>query len=115
MINSDSDNNNIRKNNNLLPSVENISKIASTANSINTALPNTTNTSPPPTSTTPGDQKGIVKNLRKGLLGWLYPDAHDTSENMGKGLEAYFDKSTGKWVFPGEVIIFPLYLFSSYY
>ncbi len=41
--------------------------------------------------------------VRKGLLGWLYPDAKDTSENMGKQLEAYFDKATGKWVFPGEV------------
>ncbi len=41
--------------------------------------------------------------MRKGILQWLYPDAKDTSENMGKQLEAYFDKATGKWVFPGEV------------
>lgn len=45
---------------------------------------------------------GIVKNIRKGLLNWFYPDAHDASENIGKSLEAYFDKQTGKWVFPGE-------------
>ena len=44
-----------------------------------------------------------VVQVKKGLLKWLYPDAHDAAENMGKGLEAYFDKNTGKWVFPGEV------------
>jgi hypothetical protein len=43
--------------------------------------------------------------VRKGLFKWLYPDAHDTTENMGNKLEAYFDKATGKWVFPGEVIL----------
>ena len=48
-------------------------------------------------------QSGIVKNLRKGILGWLYPDAHDASENLGTENKAYFDKSTGRWVFPGEV------------
>jgi hypothetical protein len=46
---------------------------------------------------------GIASKVRKGLLSYLYPDAHDTTENMGKGMEAYFDKSTGKWVFPDEV------------
>jgi hypothetical protein len=44
--------------------------------------------------------------VRKGLLQWFYPDAVDTSENMGKQLEAYFDKKTGQWVFPGEVALF---------
>ena len=33
---------------------------------------------------------------------WLYPDAHDANENIGQGLEAYFDENTKKWVFPGE-------------
>ena len=38
--------------------------------------------------------------VRKGLLGWLYPEAHDTSQNMGGGLDAIYDKATGKWIFP---------------
>lgn len=56
-------------------------------------------------SSAPASSGGLVKSVRKGLLNWLYPDAVDTSENMGNSLEAYFDKATGKWVFPGEVII----------
>jgi hypothetical protein len=45
---------------------------------------------------------GIVGSVRRGLLGWFYPNAHDASENLGNKLEAYYDKSTKKWVFPGE-------------
>ena len=41
--------------------------------------------------------------VRKGLLGWLYPEAHDASENLGTENKAYFDNATGRWVFPGEV------------
>ena len=41
--------------------------------------------------------------VRKNLLNWLYPDAHDANENMGGAMEAYYDKATGKWVIPGEV------------
>ena len=41
--------------------------------------------------------------MRKNLLNWLYPDAHDANENMGGAMEAYYDKATGKWVIPGEV------------
>jgi hypothetical protein len=34
---------------------------------------------------------------------WMFPDAHDANDNIGTGLgEAYFDKATGKWVFPGQ-------------
>ncbi|CAE7518110.1 unnamed protein product, partial [Symbiodinium microadriaticum] len=40
--------------------------------------------------------------VRKGLLGWLYPDAHDTTENMGSGLDAVYDKATGQWIFPDD-------------
>lgn len=46
---------------------------------------------------------GIVGKVRKGLLGWFFPDAHDASENLGEKLEAYYNKETGRWVFPGEV------------
>ena len=44
----------------------------------------------------------IIRRMRKGLLGWLYPDAHDGTDNLGNKLEAYFDKSSGRWVFPDE-------------
>jgi hypothetical protein len=47
-------------------------------------------------------QSGLVGKVRKGILGWLYPDAHDASENLGTENKAYFDKTTGRWVFPGE-------------
>lgn len=46
---------------------------------------------------------GLVSSVRKGLLSWLYPEAHDASENIGSSLEAYYDKQLGRWVFPGEV------------
>lgn len=46
---------------------------------------------------------GIVSNLRKGIIGWFYPDAHDATENIGKSLEAYYDDKLGRWIFPGEV------------
>jgi hypothetical protein len=79
-----------------------------------------TKSAAPPSSPTPKDSSsssesatsGVVHKVRKGLFKWLYPDAHDTTENMGNKLEAYFDKATGKWVFPGEVII-PLCSFLS--
>lgn len=45
---------------------------------------------------------GLVTKVRKGLISWLYPEAHDADANLGKSMEAYFDKATGKWVFPGE-------------
>lgn len=53
---------------------------------------------------------GIASKVRKGLLSYLYPDAHDTTENMGKEMKAYFDKSTGKWVFPDEVLLYYSYI-----
>ena len=46
---------------------------------------------------------GLVGTVRKGILNWLYPDAHDASENIGQSLEAYYDDKLGRWVFPGEV------------
>jgi hypothetical protein len=34
----------------------------------------------------------------------MFPDAHDANENIGTGLgDAYFDKATNKWIFPGQV------------
>lgn len=42
----------------------------------------------------------VMVQVRKGLLGWLYPEAHDVSDNMGGGLDAVYDKATGKWIFP---------------
>ncbi len=48
---------------------------------------------------------GLVGKVRKGLLSWFYPDAHDANDNLGKQLEAYYDSKTGQWVFPGEVIV----------
>ena len=45
-------------------------------------------------------------------MSWMYPDAKDTSNNMGKQLDAYFDKTTGKWVFPGEVHFIDTYIYS---
>ncbi len=44
--------------------------------------------------------------VKKGLLKWFYPDAHDANENVKEGLDAYYDKVAGKWVFPGEVKVF---------
>lgn len=40
--------------------------------------------------------------MRKSVISWLYPDAHDTAGNEGKSLDAYFDHDKKKWVFPGE-------------
>ena len=45
---------------------------------------------------------GIVGSFRKGLLGWFYPEVHDASENLGNKLEAYYDKSQDRWIFPGD-------------
>ena len=45
---------------------------------------------------------GVISNVRKSLLGWMYPDAKDANDNLGTANEAYFDKATQKWVFPGE-------------
>jgi hypothetical protein len=47
--------------------------------------------------------KGLMGVMRKGLLKYLYPDAHDTSSNIGKSLDAVYNKETGRWEFPGEV------------
>jgi hypothetical protein len=44
----------------------------------------------------------FVMQVKKGLLKWWYPDAHDANENIGESLEAYFDQKTQRWVFPGE-------------
>eukprot|EP01039_Chlorochromonas_danica_P008530 gene8530-9403_t len=49
-----------------------------------------------------GSGSGLVSSVRKGLLSWLYPEAHDASENIGSSLEAFYDKQLGRWVFPGE-------------
>jgi len=46
---------------------------------------------------------GLFGSMRKGLLGYFYPEAHDASENIGGSLEAYYDQKLGRWVFPGEV------------
>jgi hypothetical protein len=46
---------------------------------------------------------GIFGAVRKGMLKYLYPDAHDASSNIGKSLEAVYNKETGRWEFPGEV------------
>ena len=45
----------------------------------------------------------LLVQVKKGLLKWFYPDAHDANENVKEGLDAYYDKVAGKWVFPGEV------------
>jgi len=45
---------------------------------------------------------GVVKSLRKSIISWLNPDAHDAQDNMGTSMEAYFDKTTNKWVFPDD-------------
>ena len=47
--------------------------------------------------------KGIMGHVKKGLLKWLYPDAHDATENLGDENKAYFDKNLNRWVFPGQV------------
>lgn len=48
----------------------------------------------------------LVASVRSSIASWLYPDAKTVSEdNLGGGNEAYFDKATGKWVFPGEVCL----------
>eukprot|EP01041_Mallomonas_annulata_P004695 gene4695-9307_t len=49
-----------------------------------------------------GTGTGLVGKVRQGLLKLLYPDAVDAQKHMGNSLEAYFDKNTGQWVFPGE-------------
>jgi hypothetical protein len=46
---------------------------------------------------------GLMGTFRKGIFKWIYPDAHDANENIGKSLEAYYDEKLGRWVFPGEV------------
>jgi len=33
----------------------------------------------------------------------MYPDAHDASDNLGKSVEAVYNKATGRWEFPGDV------------
>jgi hypothetical protein len=72
----------------------------------------TTSSAPPassrpgaaPTSTAGGESgKGLFGNFQKSLLKYMYPDAHDASENIGKSLEAVYNKETGRWEFPGEV------------
>ena len=47
--------------------------------------------------------KGIIGTVKKGLLKWLYPDAHDATENLGDENKAYFDTKLNRWVFPGQV------------
>ena len=47
--------------------------------------------------------KGIIGTVKKGLLKWLYPDAHDATENLGDENKAYFDTTLNRWVFPGQV------------
>ena len=46
---------------------------------------------------------GLLGSMRKSLLKYMYPDAHDASSNIGKSLEAVYNKETGRWEFPGEV------------
>jgi len=50
----------------------------------------------------PAATTSVTTTVKKSLLSWLYPDAHDTTENMGESNKAYFDKDTGKWVFPDD-------------
>jgi hypothetical protein len=49
--------------------------------------------------------KGLFKSIKKGLLGFLYPEAHEATDNLGDKNEAYFDAQLDRWVFPGQVII----------
>lgn len=44
----------------------------------------------------------IVGKFRKGLISWLYPEAHNANDNLGQGLEARYDEATKRWIFPGE-------------
>jgi hypothetical protein len=60
----------------------------------------------PPASPSAGQaaaSSGLFGKIKKNIVSWLHPDAHSADENLGDGLKAYFDKSTGRWVFPGEV------------
>jgi hypothetical protein len=54
---------------------------------------------------------GLLGSLRKGMIGWLYPDAKDASSNIGTSLEAFYDEKLGRWVFPGEVSALLLFIF----
>ena len=45
---------------------------------------------------------GVVGTMRKSLLGWLYPNATDGTDNLGQEMEAYYDEVNQKWMFPGE-------------
>jgi len=49
-------------------------------------------------------KKGLVKSLHKGLLKWLYPDAHDASDNLGEQNQARFDPLSGRWIFPDDPV-----------
>lgn len=58
---------------------------------------------------------GLFGAVRKGMLKYLYPDAHDASSNIGKSLEAVYNKETGRWEFPGEVSTITTFLFAAYF
>merc|ERR1711871_527236 len=45
---------------------------------------------------------GVISNVRKSLLGFLYPDAKDANDNLGTANTAYYDEVNKRWVFPGE-------------
>ena len=75
-------------------------------NTGNTNTNTDTNTTSPSSHTPSKSSKEnvIVASVRSSIASWLYPDAKTVSEdNLGGENEAYFDKTTGKWVFPGEV------------
>jgi hypothetical protein len=72
---------------------------ASPSNAAKTAAANNNNNN----SNLNAPTSGLLGSLRKGMIGWLYPDAKDASSNIGTSLEAFYDEKLGRWVFPGEV------------
>lgn len=59
-----------------------------------------------PNTNTDAGVSGFMGWGRKSLLKFMYPDAHDASENMGKSVEAVYNKVTGRWEFPDDVSIY---------
>lgn len=54
------------------------------------------------TTSSSAPSSSVITSVKKSLFGWLHPDAHDTSENMGEENTAVYDKATGKWIFPDD-------------
>lgn len=75
----------------------------STAHSGSSGSAATTGSSGSVTSTAPGDP-GILGKFRKTFIHWIHAGkVHDANENIGEGLQARYDKTLGRWIFPGEV------------